>query len=65
MKVLLKYENGNLYQDDGAMITCWAGLESHEYKESESMPSSAKVAELVSLGMAADDIIKLKISGVI
>jgi hypothetical protein len=64
MKVLLDYENGVLTGPGGFSYT-WGGLEPAEFKEGEGKPDPDAIAKLIATGCTADDIIKMKASGVL
>lgn len=64
MKILLDYDGSTITGPSGLMYV-WAGLEEAEFKPSEVETSSADIVKLAGLGYSADDIVKLKFSGLL
>jgi hypothetical protein len=66
-KILLTIdENGNLLDDNGIQILASFTSMTYVYTDAtDEQAESADIVQLATLGMSADDLLKLKVAGVI
>ena len=64
MKVILDYDGVTLTTPDGFSYM-WQGLEPYEFKLDDYQNDSEVLVKLAGLGYSADDIIKMKASGLL
>ncbi len=57
-------DNGNLVDDNGTIIMATGGM-NYKFAELDETKEGFSVAQLVSLGVTPDDLIKMKANGVI